>query len=125
MRPKSKTALQLGSTRAVYKRKRNNYSKTWIDFKRINDIALACLESLLLEWLPNGQKYGNEWIAINPTRSDKKLGSFKVNMRTGRWGDFSTNETGGDIISLRAYLSNSRQIEAAKYLSEKLGVQDD
>ena len=40
----------------------------------------------------------------NPTRADRRPGSFSVNTRTGRWADFATGDRGGDVVSLAAYL---------------------
>ena len=93
-----------------------------IDFDAINRAALASLPSLLARWLPDGVTRGAEYIARNPTRADKRPGSFKVNLRTGRWADFATGEKGGDVVSLAAYLDGSRQIEAARSLSRMLGL---
>jgi hypothetical protein len=74
-----------------------------IEFKRIADAALFHIDSIVQRWLPNGKREGREWVAINPTRSDQRKGSFKVNLRTGRWSDFATDQRGGDLISLAAY----------------------
>jgi hypothetical protein len=63
---------------------------------------------------------GNEWVARNPTRNDHRLGSFKVNLRSGRWADFATGDCGGDLISLRAYLDGVRQSEAARRIAREL-----
>ncbi len=57
------------------------------------------------DWLPNGRQDGDEWVALNPTRADEHAGSFKVNLSTGAWGDFATNDEGGDAVSLYAYLN--------------------
>ena len=48
--------------------------------------------------VPHGRRLGSEWIARNPTRADRHLGSFKINLRTGRWADFATGDAGGDLI---------------------------
>ena len=93
-----------------------------IDFKAVNLAALAALPSLLSRWLPDGRREGNEWVARNPTRSDRRPGSFKVNIRTGSWADFATGDKGGDVVSLAAYLDGSRQSEAARNLCQMLGV---
>ena len=58
--------------------------------------ALALAEELIPRWLPHGRRMGSEWVALNPTRADRRLGSFKVNLRTGRWADFATGDAGGD-----------------------------
>ena len=61
-------------------------------------------------------------MARNPTRADRRLGSFKINMVTGRWGDFATAARGGDVVSLAAYLAGTGQMEAARNLANMLGV---
>jgi hypothetical protein len=93
-----------------------------IDFGRINSAALSTLPALLDRWLPDGRKQGAEWVARNPTRADRRPGSFSVNTRTGRWADFATGERGGDVISLAAHLYGLRQFEAALKLADMLGV---
>jgi hypothetical protein len=93
-----------------------------IDFAAINHAALPVLPTLLRQWLPDGVVRGNEFVALNPTRNDKHPGSFTINIRTGRWGDFSTGDKGGDVISLLAYLRGSSQAAAARSLSHVLGV---
>ncbi len=93
-----------------------------IDFGRINRAALAALPMLLRRWLPDGRLKGNEYTARNPTRIDRRPGSFKVNVRTGRWADFATGDRGGDVVSLAAYLSGAGQAEAARSLTDMLRV---
>jgi len=98
---------------------------TRIDFERINGAAMGVLHALLLRWLPNGRREGHEWVARNPLRSDRKPGSFKVNLNTGRWSDFATGDRGGDPVSLAAYLFNLGQRDAAEKLAVMLGVAGD
>src|SRR5271169_2424653 len=75
-----------------------------IDFARVNRIALAVLPSLLARWLPDGRYEGAEYVVLNPRRVDHRLGSFRVNIRTGRWADFAVEGArGGDVVSLFAY----------------------
>ena len=93
-----------------------------VDFGRVNAAALAALPALLDRWLPDGRKQGGEWVARNPTRQDRRAGSFSVNLRTGRWADFATGDRGGDPVSLAAYLHDLRQAEAARRLAEMLGI---
>ncbi len=93
-----------------------------IDFLAINRAALARLPGLLVTWLPNGRCEGREWVALNPRRSDRTPGSFKVNMVSGKWADFSTGDRGGDVVSLRAYLLDVSQREAARLLAQELGM---
>jgi len=94
-----------------------------IEFGRVNRAALAVLPLLLARWLPSGRREGPEYVALNPTRDDCHLGSFRINLRTGRWADFATGDRGGDPISLAAYLSNLKQCEAAEKLAGMFGVE--
>lgn len=96
-----------------------------IDFKSINRAALAALPALLRRWLPDGRQVGAEYEACNPTRTDKRPGSFRINVKTGRWADFATGDAGGDVISLVAYLGGCRQSEAARQLAAMLGIGGD
>src|SRR6187200_96291 len=92
------------------------------DFLGVNAAALAVLPDLLAHWLPDGHRPGAEWVATNPTRTDRRRGSFSVNTRTGRWADFATGDRGGDVVSLAAYLHGLSQADAARRLGEMLGI---
>lgn len=93
-----------------------------LDFDRINDAALATLPALVARWLPDGCRAGGEWVARNPRRGDRKPGSFKVNLTTGKWSDFATGDRGGDVVSLAAYLGGIGQADAARNLADMLGM---
>lgn len=93
-----------------------------IAFERIASAALSNADSIVLRWLPGGRREGSEWVVRNPRRADGKAGSFKVNTRTGRWGDFATRDGGGDLISLAAFLFNLKQTEAALRVAEMVDV---
>ncbi len=93
-----------------------------IDFAAVNGAALAALPALLRRWLPDGRQVGREYVALNPRRADRRPGSFKVNVQTGRWADFATGDRGGDPVSLAAYLSATGQADAARSLAAMLGV---
>jgi hypothetical protein len=93
-----------------------------IAFRRIAEAALAAADTLVPRWLPEGRREGAEWIATNPTRADKRRGSFKVNLRTGRWSDFAVDASGGDLVSLAAYLFNLKQGQAAVKIAGALGT---
>jgi hypothetical protein len=93
-----------------------------IDFDRMKAAALANAESVIKGFLPDGRREGAEWVAKNPVRPDQRPGSFKVNISTGKWGDFATGDRGGDLISLAAFLARVDQREAAIRLADALGV---
>lgn len=92
-----------------------------ICFKNVNATAIASIRNVLAHWLPNGRTEGHEYVALNPTRIDRSLGSFRINLKTGRWCDFATGDAGGDLISLVSYLTGTTQIDAAKQLKKILG----
>lgn len=93
-----------------------------INFGLINDRALASLDSLLAQWLPDGKREGREYKALNPKRADSKLGSFSINLTTGAWADFATDDKGGDPVSLYAYLHNLSQLDAARAVADLVGM---
>jgi hypothetical protein len=93
-----------------------------IAFKRIADTALNHADMIVRRWLPDGRRDGREWVSLNPTRPDRRRGSFKVNLASGRWSDFATGDRGGDLVSLGAHLFNLSQAEAALRVAEMLGV---
>ena len=93
-----------------------------LDFDSINRAGLASLPTLLRRWLPDGRLVGREYTARNPRRADRRPGSFKVNINTGKWADFACDAKGGDVVSLAAYLSGTGQAEAARALADMLGV---
>lgn len=93
-----------------------------IAFRRIAEAATARAAEIVPRWLPDGRREGHEWAARNPTRNDHRPGSFKVNLRTGRWGDFAAEASGGDLISLAAYLFKLSNRDAALKLAEMVGA---
>jgi hypothetical protein len=93
-----------------------------VDFPAVNRAAVAALPAILARLIPGGKRAGGEYVALNPTRADRRLGSFKINIRTGRWSDFATGDKGRDPVSLVAYLEGVSQIEAARLLGRMLGL---
>jgi hypothetical protein len=96
-----------------------------IDFKGVNHAARTILPILLARWLPQGRRVGREYVAINPIRPDRHLGSFKIVIsgpRAGIWADFATGDKGSDVISLAAYLFGLSQADAARRIASMLGL---
>ena len=94
-----------------------------IAFQRIADAALSAAPILVPRWLPDGRREGgSEWVATNPTRIDKRRGSFKCNLHSGRWSDFAVDASGGDLIALAAYIFGLSQGEAAVKIADALGI---
>jgi len=80
------------------------------------------LADLVPSILPQGRRMGREWVALNPTRPDRSLGSFRINLSTGAWADFATGDKGGDLTSLASYLYGMSAFEAAQYVQRLVGV---
>ena len=93
-----------------------------IPFEEINRASLARAEDIVRRWLPDGRREGHEWVARNPRRADRRVGSFKVNLVTGKWGDFATGDVGGDLVSLAAFLFVMTQGEAGREVARMVGV---
>lgn len=81
---------------------------------RVNAATLAILPDLLSHWLPCGKYRGHLYIALNPIRDDRHLGSFQIDTRTGRWTDHAVSRCSGrDPVSLYAYLFTQRDYRKA------------
>ena len=93
-----------------------------INFAAINEAAMRDLAVILHRWLPDGRVRGREFVARNPTRNDRRPGSFSINLNTGVWKDFSSGDKGGDPVSLCAFLFGLSQGDAAKKMGDMLGV---
>ena len=50
------------------------------------------------------------------------MGSFRVNIQTGKWADFASDAKGGDLISLYAYLYQISQFDAVQAVEVELGI---
>lgn len=92
-----------------------------IDFRALHAQALPYLPAIARRILPDGRMQGQEYIARNPNRADRHLGSFKVNLHNGCWADFATGDKGGDVTSLVAYVLALSQADAAAWLARIIG----
>lgn len=91
-------------------------------FKQLNEAIKPILLHLIPQILPQGKRQGKYWVTLNPTRHDRKTGSFMIELHTGRWIDYASGDCGSDAISLVAYLYGLRQGEAAAYLENISGM---
>jgi hypothetical protein len=123
--PAAEIAAALGAVHRSGERRPRHPQHRPIDFARINCAALQILPRLLQRWLPGGRIEGREYVVRNPKRHDRRPGSFKINLVTGRWADFASGERGGDPISLAAYLASCGQLVAARQLADMLGLAAD
>ncbi|GHU24037.1 hypothetical protein FACS189472_17050 [Alphaproteobacteria bacterium] len=86
------------------------------DFRRIKEAYRQNPLSTLKQLIPNGKVEGNDYVAKNPQRNDRKAGSFRIDIATGRFYDFATGDRGGGIIDLVAFIWNCNIATAAKKL---------
>ncbi|MEP5599037.1 hypothetical protein [Parasphingorhabdus sp.] len=93
-----------------------------LNFATVNLACMQNLPALLVTWLPDGVRQGREWVALNPTRHDRRKGSFRINLDKGCWADFATNDKGGDPVSLYAFLNGMSQSQAARALLRDWGL---
>lgn len=92
-----------------------------LDFAAINDALNP--DTVVPQWLPGGERRGNEYVVANPTRNDRNPGSFTINLRKGVWKDYATGDGGADLVSLYAYIFHGNdQGAAARELAENTGV---
>lgn len=92
----------------------------------ISKVAAAALASFdtVMEYcgMVGGKDQGREYLALNPKRSDSKLGSLSTNRDSGAGGDFATGETWGELVALTAWRFDCAQLEAAERLAVVLGI---
>ena len=71
---------------------------------------------ILRELVGQGRIEGSDYVVLNPRRKDGKLGSFRIDINTGRFHDFSTGDRGGSVIDLAMFVYNCGIVEAAQKL---------
>jgi hypothetical protein len=93
-----------------------------IDFGAVRTAAQHHALAVCRRVLPGGNVAAGEYVVRNPRRCDRTPGSFKVNLRSGRWSDFATGDKGGDLIALVAWRFDLNQAEAARRLASLLSI---
>lgn len=74
-----------------------------------------------------GKVEHNDFVAYNPTRNDKNLGSFRICIRgakQGVWCEFASNERGDpiDLINYCLFNNSSNKHEAIEWAKSFLGI---
>jgi predicted P-loop ATPase len=93
-----------------------------IDFQQLKDSIQNNLGYIISDLCPGGKLIGREYVAATIHGGVGK--SFSFNIETGLWSDFSADQKGGDVISLKAAQDNITQIEAARLIMEKYTTMD-
>lgn len=68
---------------------------------------------------------GHDFVAYNPTRSDRHRGSFRIQVtgdRRGRWKEFAAHDEGGDALDLVAYCNGWDKRGAIAWAKSWLGL---
>ena len=87
-------------------------------FQEANQV-LASYPDIILLLLTTCEKRGNEYVALNPTRHDRSLGSFSINFDKGIWADFATGAAKGDLLELYVYLNGRECSKRARFEAAK------
>jgi hypothetical protein len=61
------------------------------------------IEQIVTVVAPGGKTNNFEYVALNPRRPDKSIGSFKYNLKTNSWSDFATGDSGKSIVTFIKY----------------------
>ncbi len=97
-----------------------------INFKALADALLSMSESIVPDWLKGGKRsnqgHGHEWICGSIRGGEGK--SCSVNLKTGRWADFHTQDKGPDLVSLYAAIEGLSMGKAAVECARKYGLED-
>lgn len=90
-----------------------------LDISSVAAAALRHSRDLLPKWLADGSWEGPEWRCGDLSGGAGK--SCAVNSKTGRWSDFQTGESGGDLVSLYAAIHRLGQGQAALAVAKEVG----
>lgn len=90
-----------------------------VDFGELNAALLDRADTLVPQWLPDGKRVAGEWVCADLSGGDGR--SCSVNLKSGKWADFSSDERGNDLVSLYAAIEGLSQIDAARQLLRMLG----
>lgn len=85
-----------------------------IDFASLAAALLDRADQVVADWLPGGAVCGQEYVC--GSLSGGKGESCSVNLRSGAWADFASDDRGGDLISLYAAVSGLNNGQAAREL---------
>ena len=93
--------------------------------KQISQMLNNSIEAICRELYPDGKKQSGEWWV--GSLDGEKGQSLKINLtgRAGVWSDFSTGESGGDLLDLYMAANRTSLVEALAWARDYLGIKDD
>ena len=89
-----------------------------VSFQEIKQQYKQCSIEILKRLVGNGKIEGGDYVALNPRRSDKKAGSFRIDIASGKFHDFATGDRGGSILDLAMFVYNCDLLTAAQKLQQ-------
>lgn len=93
-----------------------------INFTALADALLRDAENLVPRWLPGGERRGHEYVC--GSLAGGKGSSCSVNLVSGKWADFASDEKGNDLLSLCAAIRGLSQGKAAAEVAREEGLED-
>ena len=93
-----------------------------INFTALADALLRDADNLVPRWLPGGDRRGHEYVC--GSLAGGKGSSCSVNLVSGKWADFASEEKGNDLLSLYAAIHGLSQGKAAAEVAREEGLED-
>ena len=93
-----------------------------INFTALADALLRDADNLVPRWLPGGERRGHEYVC--GSLAGGKGSSCSINLVSGKWADFASDEKGNDLLSLYAAIHGLSQGKAAAEVAREEGLED-
>ena len=93
-----------------------------INFTALADALLRDADNLVPRWLPGGERRGHEYVC--GSLAGGKGSSCSVNLVSGKWADFASDEKGNDLLSLYAAIHGLSQGKAAAEVAREEGLEE-
>jgi hypothetical protein len=93
-----------------------------IKFNELAEALLSRIDTLVPAWLPGGVTRGHEYVC--GSLQGGSGASCSINLTTGQWADFATDEKGSDLISLYASMHGLTMGKAALQVARDEGLED-
>lgn len=88
------------------------------NFEELKRQYKQCPIEVLKMLVGSGKIEGGDYVALNLRRNDSRLGSFRIDIQTGRFHDFATGDRGGSILDLASFVYDCDLLTAAQKLQQ-------
>ena len=89
-----------------------------ISFQELKQQHKQCPIEILKRLVGNGKIEGGDYVTFNTKRKDGKLGSFRIDISSGKFHDFATGDRGGSILDLASFVYDCDLLTAAQKLQQ-------